>query len=865
MSREGVPTVAATVPRERLLRRLDAVPPGAVGTVVASAGSGKSVLVSQWTESLHGPAVATLTLQAQHNDAHVFAASLMAALGDADVEMAPRSEDLLETGGEALGDTFLDRVLTELEHLQGDLVLVLDDAHVLNNLALLSELDRLLLELPASVRVLIAARWDPPLELRRLRMDGRLVEVRGDELAFDAAEGADLLRLVSDRELPDEQTHALVERTDGWAAGLQLAGISLRGAADTSSFVESFAGTDRLVIEYLTEEVLDTLDEATRDVLLCTSVVPWFDAALADELTGRSDGSEQLELLQRRSLFLVPLAQEGRFRYHHLFADLLRYRLRADRGPLAAPQLRRRAAQWYVDHGHPEDAIEQLLAVRDAGAAWTVVRSAARTLFERGRTGTLVEWLTRISEIQVVPPPEVQIDLLAAQCAANRFVLAAETYQQLRRRDDLDAGQRLVAQTLWTVLGLDRAPPDEVRDAAQQVLAWLPQVEPSQVTDFLGVGGAESVEVMAGFMAAMASLHGGDVVGASAELAEVATWPGAWYPVWRVHVLGARAMALAWSGHLRHAEQLARAAIDAAAEAGLAHHIATTSAYSALASASLDRRDVARAAQLLRELEVRALRHRGATFTELHRLQAVRLTGFVEGPEAALGLLDSNVTLPTSSRLLNEAERALRVRLLLDAGELPAARSVVQLDGDAPMTAAIRVDLELATGDAAAARWALDRWVPRAGDLSDEVGHLVRSAAVLCAEGHEDAARDHLHEAVVRAAEEELRRPFLEHPALLRALLPGSTTSAPFATSLLEDARTDDARRAGQRQLVEPLTERELALLDLLPTRLSNRDLATQLYVSVNTVKTHLRNIYRKLDVADRDAAVARATELGLL
>jgi LuxR family maltose regulon positive regulatory protein len=837
-----------------------------VGTVVASAGSGKSVLVAQWAESLRGCTVATLTLQPHHNDAHVFAAGLLDALREAGVQLEPGAEDLLETGGRALGEAFLERVLIELEHLDVDVVLVLDDAHVLSNVALLDELDHLLHELPARARVLVAARWDPTLQLRRLRMEGRLVEVRADELAFDETEGAELLRLVSDRELDDDQTATLVERTDGWAAGLQLAGISLRSGVDTATFVESFAGTDRLVIEYLTEEVLDTLDGPTRDFLLCTSVVPWFDAALADELTGRSDGLEQLERLQRRSLFLVALDRPGRFRYHHLFADLLRYRLRAERGPMAAPDLRRRAAAWYELEGHAPEAIEQLLAVRDAGAAWRVVHSVARRMFELGRTGTLVEWLTRIAEIQVPLTAEVQIDLLAAQCAANRFVLAAETHEQLRRREDLRPGQAVAVATLGSVLGLDRLPPEVVRSATQEVLEALPSIEPAEVTDFLGVGGTHSVEVMASFMSGVGHLHGSDVLAATDVFDSLVDLPGAQYPVWRVHLLGGRALARLWSGHLRSARALAAAAVEAAEEAGLSQHMASTAAHSALTGVSLDHRDVATAAQQVREFEVRALRHRGATFTELHRLQVARLTAFVEGPGAALDELDRTTTGPPTSVLLDRSEQVLRIRLLLEAGEVEAARSAAISTGGLAAASGARVDVELARGDVGAARWQLDRWSPTPGDLADEVARLVGAAAVLRAEAREEAAVECWHTALVRAQPEDLRQPFLEHPDLLHALrVDPPATARRFVTTLLESVQVADARRSGQDRLVEALTERELALLDLLPTRLSNRELATRLYVSVNTVKTHLRNIYRKLGVADRDAAIVRATELGLL
>ncbi len=221
-------------------------------------------------------------------------------------------------------------LLRELEGLPRELVVMLDDAHVLTNSALSRDVGLLVAHLPENVRFMIGARWDPPLPLRQLRMEGRLVQIRATDLAFDVDEAQQLVATVAERDVSGEQIATLVRRTDGWAVALQLAAISLQRAPDVGAFVEAFAGNDRLVVEYLTEEVLDRQDPATRRILLRTSVLGWLSAALCDAVTGEGNADEMLDFLTTRSLFLSQIDTRGeRFRYHHLFADLLRHRLSA--------------------------------------------------------------------------------------------------------------------------------------------------------------------------------------------------------------------------------------------------------------------------------------------------------------------------------------------------------------------------------------------------------------------------------------------------------------------------------------------------------------------------------------------------------
>ncbi len=297
----------------------------------------------------------------------------------------------------------------------------------------------------------------------------------------------------------------------------------------------------------------------------------------------------------------------------------------------------------------------------------------------------------------------------------------------------------------------------------------------------------------------------------------------------------------------------------------MTYHVATATAFGALGLVGIERHDIGLATRSLSESADRIQRGRGATYEDLQRLLAARLAAITEGHVAALAALRNPAHVP-GRPLLAHAEDSFRAQLLMAEGDLLRARSVMSRGARPPAMGAARIDLDLARREVDTARRNLDRWVPDSRNLTEVVEHRIRTAAVLDAEGHPDEARAALLHAASEAAVEGLRRPFLDHSPLLRLLAPTSQRgSQSFVRSLLDAAASAEARRSGQAQLIEPLTERELAVLDFLPSRLSNAGIGRELYVSTNTIKTHLRNIYRKLDATDRDDAVERAIELGLL
>ncbi len=861
------PLPRGVVPRPRLARRLDQVSAAGVGLIVASAGSGKSVLLQQWVHGRPDLRVAWLSLTSRHDDGVVFARALVSAMEVPVAGLDASIVQLVKSGGAALGAPFINAFRAELEAVADGLVIVLEDLHTLTNAHLVEDLGTLVASLPSTSRVIVTTRRDLPWNLRQLRLDGRLVELRGADLAFGPDEARQLVTAVSRRELTDDQVAALVDRTDGWAVGLQLAAITLQNETDVAEFIESFAGTDRLVADYLLQEVIQQQDTDVQQFLLRTSVLDELTADLCDAVTGAGNAAAMLGRLAERSLFLIPLDGSGeRFRYHHLFADVLTSRLRST-DPAAAAETHTAAAQWLIDHGREEQAIPQLIAAGEHDRAFECITHIGHRLFERGEAATLVRWLAQIEGSSPTAPAAVGINLLAAYITADQGPAAAETYRRVIRRTDLTTGERTASDALYAILVYRDLPPDVALKTANDVLDAIPLLDREDVSDFLGIGGLDSIQVMAEYSAAIARFLQGDVHDSADALERALSLPGMRYPVWRIYTMGSLALIRAWVGRDTEALQLADAAIDAARTLALATHPGVTHAHMAAALVYLDRLDPDRAAAHLSQSNLQNQRRTSSVvYFDFQRSLDARLAVLTEGPTPTLAILRAPAASAHEPDVLIHANRDLQVQLLVGDGQIAEAEALLDNAPDAPEPLAARVDLALAKGDVADASALLDCWDPPQHDLRSTIRHLLRAGVVTDAEGDHRAAKAALRTAVARAEPEQLRWPFLEVPAALRILQRAPQHHSPLVNEVLLRAATDlDGAARAQASLIESLTDRELAVLEYLPGRLKNQEIATELYVSVNTLKSHLRNIYRKLGVADRDEAVTKATDIGLL
>jgi LuxR family maltose regulon positive regulatory protein len=392
---------AAFVSRARLLDLLDASAPRRLVVVCAPAGFGKSALLADWVRQKRRPS-AWLSLEEADNDPVRFWRHVVAALDQVLPGIDERLSPLL---GPPAPESFVGFVATlintlaESERSVTPAALALDDLHVIDAPPVVESFTYFAEHRPAALQLLIGSRIDPPLPLARMRVRGELTEIRAEQLRFTPEEAAALLRGAVEGDIPADAVAALTARTEGWAAGLQLAGLSLRGEADPARFIADFSGSHRFVLDYLTEEVLERQPAEVTEFLLQTSVLDRLSGPLCDALTGRSDGQQMLERLERANLFLIPLDQvRGWWRYHQLFADLLRARLR-HRHPDRVARLHDAASAWYDEHGFIDAAAQHAMAGGNIdrlaelrGDADDAVEHASRAL-AAARPG---EWMLRI-------------------------------------------------------------------------------------------------------------------------------------------------------------------------------------------------------------------------------------------------------------------------------------------------------------------------------------------------------------------------------------------------------------------------------------------------------------------------------------
>jgi hypothetical protein len=379
---------AGLVARPRLVERLDEGMARELVLVCTPAGFGKTTLLADWVRGGQRP-VAWLSLDEGDNDPVRFWRHVAAALGTVRPGVAERVVPLLGSLQSASLDAVVATLVNKLAGMAEGVVLVVDDYHLIEAQSVHASLEYLLEHLPSSLRLVLASRADPPLPLARLRARGQLTELRAADLRFTPTEATAVLRAAVGPDVPEVALAALGERTEGWVAGLQLAALSLRGQLDIDAFVQTFSGSHRYVLDYLTEEVLERQPPQQRQFLLETSILDRVCGPLADAVTGRSDSQAILEQVERANLFLIPLdAVRGWWRHHHLFTDLLRARLQQEQ-PARMLELHRAAAAWYERHELVDEAMRHALAAGDTTRAARLIEQHFEALLGRNEDATL--------------------------------------------------------------------------------------------------------------------------------------------------------------------------------------------------------------------------------------------------------------------------------------------------------------------------------------------------------------------------------------------------------------------------------------------------------------------------------------------
>jgi LuxR family maltose regulon positive regulatory protein len=844
--------------------------------VSAPAGSGKTVLLRSWiAESGLAKRVAWLSGPGER-DPERFWISVAGALRDTAAGSALVRGLTAAPGLD--GWTLVERLLEDLAALDDRIWLVLDDLHELESAEALRQLELLIMRAPPALRFVLVTRHDLRLGLHRLRLAGELTEIRTADLRFTLPEGRALLDAAG-VPLPDATLTLLYGRTEGWAAGLRLAALSLAGHPDPERLAAEFGGSERTVAEYLLAEVLERQTAEARRLLLRTSILERVNGELADLLTGGSGGERVLQRLEEAGAFVVSLdARRSWFRYHQLFADLLQLELRGT-APAEVPSLHDAAAGWYAEHGYPVEAVRHAQAAGNWDLAARVLSDQWVGLGLAGLGGTAHELLGRFPADVIAADAE-----LAARMAGDQLA-----------RGSLDEAGRYLAISTRAV----ESAPDCRRGRAQVVLAVVRLRLARQRGDVTAVAGearlllapAAATDLaepgLGGELRALALINLGIVEAWTSRLDEadrhldegVALAREVGRPYLEVTGLAHWAQLASWRSFPLGAQR-SRQAIELAERHGWADEPVTGLAYMALgvemvvqgrleeAEGALDRAERTVRAEVEPAAGMRL--HYGRGMLEfVSGRHADALSAFRRAERLARSLVTSHTLAPR-----------LRSHLLQTLTRLGEADRVEQALADMNRQereqGAIRIaeaSLRLAQDDPRAATTVLAPVIDGSAPLRNahlwEVQAFLLQAIACDTLGDARAARRALERALDRAAAESLIFPFLYDPApdLLDRHRRRGTAHADLIAEILNVLAGSGRgeQPSGPRRLREPLSHAEARVLRYLPTKLSAPEIADEMYLSVNTVKTHMRHLYDKLGVHRRHEAVEQARALGLL
>jgi LuxR family transcriptional regulator, maltose regulon positive regulatory protein len=890
--------------RPRLSERLDRGTASKLVLVSAPAGFGKTTLLAEWLAARPSAladderSAAWLSLDRADNDPASFWAYVITALRTVASGVGESALSLLDAPQPSPIETVLTTLLNDLGAVAGEIVLVLDDYHVIDAREVQDAMAFLLDHLPPWLHVVIAGRADPPLPLARMRARGELAEIRAAELRFTADEAAAYLNEMMGLQLTARDVAALEGRTEGWIAALQLAALSMQGRDDVAGFIAGFAGDDRYVVDYLAEEVLARQPEGVQAFLLQTSILGRLSGPLCDAVTGRGGGKGMLDALDRGNLFLVSLDDRRRwYRYHHLFAEVLQARL-LDERPGQVPGLHRRASEWYEQNGERSEAVRHALAAGDFERAAYLVELAIPAMRRTRQEARLRGWL------EVLPDEVLQVRPVLSAYFAGVLLISGELEGVEGRLRDAErwlepatgdcsepqvpSAEMVVAdeeeyRRLPALIGLYRAgqalargdAPGTVRHAQRAIELALDDDHlcRASAAGLLGLVYWGSGDLEAGHRAYSACVEGlrqagfvADILGCSIALADIRSA----------------------QGRLGEAQRTFEQALQLAGEQGGSVLRGTADMYVGMSEIARERDDLHAATQhLLHSQELGE--HTGLPQNRYRWRVAMARVREAEGDlRGSLDLLNEAESLYVSDFFPNvRPVPAWRARVWIAQGRLGEALGWAREQGLSvdDNLSYLREFEHITLARLLLARYQGDR-VERSTHEADrlleclllaaEAGGrtgrvieiLVLRALARQALGDVPAALGFLDRAVTLAEPEGYVRVFVDEGPPMTSLLRAAAkqgTRRDYVRRLLAAASRIERNGPREHALIEPLSERELDVLRLLGSELDGPAIARELMVSLNTMRTHTKNIYAKLAVTNRRAAVRRAAELNLL
>lgn len=863
------------VPRPHLIAKLNEGLHRKLTLISAPAGFGKTTLVTEWIAAGERPS-AWLSLDKGDSNPVRFLQYLVAALRTVAPELGQTAAAALQSPQPPPAQAVLTPLLNEIAAVPNPFMLVLDDYHEIDARPVDELLTLLLEHLPPQLHLVITTREDPNLPLARLRVRDQLTELRAADLRLTVEETAVFLNQIMGLNLTAADIAAMEARTEGWIAGLQLAAIALQSLlslqshqADTADFIRSFTGSHRFVLDYLVEEVLQQQPGNIQEFLLKTAVLNQLTGPLCDALTGDTNGQDILESLERANLFLVPLDSERRwYRYHHLFVDLLRQQLRQNTEERDIAALHIRASEWFEANGWELEAFQHAAAANDIERAVHLIEGKGLPLYFRGEAIPVRLWLESLPEAEFKARPSLWVTYASVLTLTGRL------------HDNIEE----ILQAAETALQ-DVAPNDKTSDLLGQIAA---------IRAMLGVIKNEAETIITQSRRALELLHPDN-----APMRTTTTWTLGY----AYQVQGNRAAAI---------EAYAETIAQSQKSGNIMTEIAATTCVGQIQETENQLYQAAETFQSLLRLIGEPLwpgaceacvglarihyQWNGLEAAERYGEQAFELAGQLENVDtpAACGVLLARVklaqgdtagaftTLEKAEQFVQERDfghwngeiTAVRIQILLYQGNLTAAAQLAKNHG-LPISQA---RVHLAQDEPAAALAVLEplRQQAEAKARPDQrLRTLLLQALAHWQQGRGDTAVHDLQEALALAKPGGLIRAFVDegtamarllYEALARGIEPdyvGGQLLAAFPTDGPETAVS--LRSSAADELVEPLSERELEVLQLIAEGLTNQEVANRLYLSLHTVKVHARNIYGKLGVKNRTQAVAKARALGIL